>query len=268
MYTSIWVNVRTNNKKNIYGYVKLTAQLLFITRFKGRALYTGGQCLIHATKTLRAFSCKVRGSNIQEVMFWRSLFENCCVFFFNFWSQFNYLLFFNLSWHNGTLWRHKTWSTLTAPSRYPNQFGIIIKTVLWYSPRCNFTKKLMNLIHNLCSKITLLKLLKYLPGASKLTKDDALSLNCYSKLTCAEINCTIFPSNHRVTPRTKPLSVWVTTVVCGSIQWGIRKPPRIGKDVIMWWLWVPSLTDSATDCVVHGALVIASFALASALTHC
>ena len=67
------------------------------------------------------------------------------------------------------LWWHRPGSTLaqvlacclTAPGHYPNNFWLI-KSDLWPSPQSNFTRSVLNLIHNSCSEITLLELLPQL----------------------------------------------------------------------------------------------------------
>ena len=54
---------------------------------------------------------------------------------------------------------------LTAPSHYLNQCTLIIKGVLLHSPESNFTSSTYEL-HNICSDITLLKVLLHLPGSA------------------------------------------------------------------------------------------------------
>ena len=56
--------------------------------------------------------------------------------------------------------------SLTTPRLYP-KYWLIIKNILWHYVR-EISQMLMNLIRNMCSEITFLKLLRYLPRANDL----------------------------------------------------------------------------------------------------
>ena len=78
----------------------------------------------------------------------------------------------NSLWPSDAIWWQTFGSTLaqvmacclTATSRYLSQCWLIINSVLWQSPKSKFTRSVHELIHSMCSDITLLKSLKHLPG--------------------------------------------------------------------------------------------------------
>ena len=95
----------------------------------------------------------------------------------------------NSLWPCDTIWWHRSGSTLAqvmtcylmALSHYLNQCWLII---LWQTLTPISQEVIMNLIHNMCSKITPRKLLPYLPRINELTKVHRLPIPHFTWITC------------------------------------------------------------------------------------
>ena len=100
---------------------------------------------------------------------------------------------FNSLRPSDAIWPHRSGSTLAAPSHYLNQCLLIIRAFCGIHVRANSQDILINLIHTMCSHITLLKELPHLTETNELTS----VLNWFPNL---QWSLETWNSNNKITP--------------------------------------------------------------------
>ena len=106
-------------------------------------------------------------------------------------------------WPSDAIWRHRSGLSLvqvmacclTAPSHYLNQYWLVIEVVPWHSPESNSQEVLLNLICNMSSETTLVKLLPHLTHWGRVTHI------CVGKLTT-------IGSDNGLSPERRQAIIW------------------------------------------------------------